>query len=297
MSGTALHGQFRFIIGVNLMAISLPMLSAEVDGIIARSAGDHGKFLECRACFEEVLRAGLHVDQLHRLLERVRSDQPILTYGPYVVLHLDDHCSWAIVQHPARMPGASLVPNHSLEARIAEAPLAVQRQILAGEAEIGNVGPGAALIQCVPEYPAPGEVIVRNGHREALAIAGSNGRPSLTLRLTSAFFGEYEWGVDARTLTVSQAFSTRERESFVMTIFDLLASAGSPRSLDVLDRFSNHPLHYVRWKAIQAIAEIDGGEGARLVARALDDPDPGVREAARAATGLIETAKLEPMEI
>lgn len=59
------------------------------------------------------------------------------------------------------------------------------------------------------------------------------------------------------------------------------AAERSRSSLDQLHELACHPCHMVRWSAMQAVARIDGSMAMVLIRKAVDDPHPGVRSAAR----------------
>lgn len=261
-------------------------LAAEADEIISKAGRDFEAFSECAPVFHKLYQQQLYIDALHRILSENlsagREILPDISFGQFIVLRQSLRASWAIIQHPPKSEGLYLVPNHSLATRISQTPISVTRYALPDSLSIDALSSEVALENRGACEPAAGELIFRNGAREALAIVASPGVPALTLRVNSTTFGEYEWSVNPDTLKPSQIFSMRERESFIVTIMELLKDVGSQSSLPHLDRYTQHPLHFVRWKAVQAIAEIDAELGIQRIRAAADDTSPEVSRAARA---------------
>lgn len=269
-----------------MFGVEFAELSAEADEIISKAGRDFEAFAECASIFHELYRRELYIDALHKILSENlttgREILPDISFGQFIVLQRQPHSTWAIIQHSSKSEGLYLVPNHSLATRISQTPISVTRYALPDSLPIDALSSEVALESRGAHEPAAGELILRNGARETLAIVASPGAPALTFRVNSAPFGEYEWSVNPDTLKPSQLFSMRERESFLVTIMELLKDVGSLSSLPHLDRYTQHPLHFVRWKAVQAIAQIDTELGIQRIRTAADDPSPEVSRAARA---------------
>lgn len=104
--------------------------------------------------------------------------------------------------------------------------------------------------------------------------------PMVFLRLSSAPTGDFEWAFE-RTSLRAQAYSTiRLAESNLCGIFELLGDVGDDRTVSLIENFVDHSLHFVRWKAIQAIGRCDRQRGLELASAARRDPHRDVRTAA-----------------
>ncbi|MGW8142511.1 HEAT repeat domain-containing protein [Sphingomonas zeae] len=105
--------------------------------------------------------------------------------------------------------------------------------------------------------------------------------PLIFVRLSFFPRGNYEWSFDRATLRPVGHTTLRLPETNLCGILDLLAMAGNGETIDLIEPLAFHELHFLRWRAVQAVGALDAERGFRLVQRAVDDPHPAVREAAR----------------
>jgi hypothetical protein len=107
-------------------------------------------------------------------------------------------------------------------------------------------------------------------------------KPTIFARLARKPQRTYEWAFDRNSLEAISYSTIALAESNLCSLFDLLSQAGDDRSLDLIESFATHPMHFVRWKAVQAIGSRDAARGMIMARGALTDQHPDVREAARA---------------
>ncbi|WP_173012744.1 HEAT repeat domain-containing protein [Niveispirillum sp. SYP-B3756] len=126
-----------------------------------------------------------------------------------------------------------------------------------------------------------GDVFMRNGHHECLDYEAVDGKPALLFRLISTNVGALEWAFDRDSGRPWNVMAVNPVSSKLCSVMNVLAALGSSTSVEPLDALTNHPDHFVRWKALQTIAEISPETAASIIGRFEDDPHPHVRAAAR----------------
>lgn len=270
-------------------------LVKEANNYIAASRSDFRKFLQCKPMFERIVEDKLYLGVLHNYLSDnlagTREITPDLSSGPFIVLHGSDHASWAILAHTKRSRYLYLAPSHSISARITINPVEVQMYLVPDDIDFHTLNTQMELTPTQPFVPALNTLFTKDGQREVIDIAPSGGGLSLTIRVNTLPFDAFEWSFDRQTRRANQISSMRQFESNLVTIFDLLGAAQSRDSLEHLEPFTEHPTHFVRWKAIQTVGSIDREMALGLLVRAIDDEHPHVRAAARST---FEAAFLQP---
>jgi hypothetical protein len=115
------------------------------------------------------------------------------------------------------------------------------------------------------------------------------------LLMTSPAICRYRWYFDRETLAPTTIGSTDRSASRLAAACKLIAALGDAESapLDGVARLTTHPDHFVRWSAISSIARLDPAARRPLLERALSDPHPHVRSAAR-RTLEVDTSDGEP---
>jgi hypothetical protein len=98
----------------------------------------------------------------------------------------------------------------------------------------------------------------------------------------------YQWIVDANTLEPQFVSATLPSLTRYETLIDLtLALEGG--QIDAADAVSffrfllDHPLHFIRWKAVQGLGKLDKDAAAVALEHLCEDPHPHVQNAARKA--------------
>src|SRR5579871_2033984 len=81
--------------------------------------------------------------------------------------------------------------------------------------------------------------------------------PLVLVRLSFFPRGNYEWAFDRTTLRAVGHMTLRLPETNLCGILDLLAVAGDSRTIDVIEPLAAHELHFLRWRAVQAVGALD----------------------------------------
>ncbi|GAA0318401.1 hypothetical protein GCM10009087_31040 [Sphingomonas oligophenolica] len=126
-----------------------------------------------------------------------------------------------------------------------------------------------------------GEIVSKNGRAHSLDIYPSEATCAYTVRVNTIPYASFEWAFSRQTLRPIKMSSLRAADSNLTTIFDLLSAVGSPQSVEWLAPYAEHKLHFIRWHAVNAVGTIDSKIGLELAERAVADPHPHVRAAAR----------------
>lgn len=112
-------------------------------------------------------------------------------------------------------------------------------------------------------------------------IGGLDSGPVDFVRLSLPPAGNFEWAFSRDTLHATSITTTRYGESNLLGILDLLAQAGNERSEDLLTKLAGHSLHFVRWRAIQSLVQLNQIRGMEILSVAAEDVHPELRVAAR----------------
>lgn len=128
------------------------------------------------------------------------------------------------------------------------------------------------------------------GYRETLLLAdfydvidfhSASGPSELTISVSfPTIVAPLVWLFDKTTLTSVRSISSSSaatRVELLVQLFEELKFSGARSVLDVLQ---DSPMHFIRWRAVQAMLRLHGMEGIEAVKRAHRDPHPHVRRAA-----------------
>ena len=105
--------------------------------------------------------------------------------------------------------------------------------------------------------------------------------PVVVLRLDSAVIDDLQWRFDRNTLRAEHAISTREEDSQLVAIANVLGAMGDKHVVEALALLSQHPRHFVRWAAIINVGRISREAALDLVRLAITDTHPEIRTAAK----------------
>ena len=108
----------------------------------------------------------------------------------------------------------------------------------------------------------------------------------LVLRVLRKHLASARWVYDAASLqalfSVAADLQTSRMRTAITLLQQLSVRLGpNADTLDNLQQFSSHPLHYLRWAATQTLFALDRPLGTQALKRALHDAHPHVRNAAQ----------------
>jgi hypothetical protein len=109
----------------------------------------------------------------------------------------------------------------------------------------------------------------------------------------------FQWGFDVATLAPLFSSTTRSGlsrlETLIELVRELISKRVDPATLTgMLERLCEHPMHFVRWKAVQALSEVDRDAGFAIVRKMADDPHPHVAAAAARIVARVSAAAATP---
>jgi hypothetical protein len=91
----------------------------------------------------------------------------------------------------------------------------------------------------------------------------------------------HHWIYDRQSLCPTLLMSADQSTARIQYALRVLAALESHDSLPVVESLMDHPDHFIRWEVVRQAFQIDVAAGKRLLERALTDPHPEVRQAAK----------------
>ena len=116
--------------------------------------------------------------------------------------------------------------------------------------------------------------------RDIFVIRSDGAAPTLVVCFSSATTLTTRWEYDAATLARTKLVAADHSVSRLQLLASVLAEMKDPGAVPALEGLMEHPAHYVRWAALQAIFSLDRERGAALLKTAAADPHEHVRTAA-----------------
>lgn len=132
-------------------------------------------------------------------------------------------------------------------------------------------------------WPAGSSILLESGrHVAEFGIVTE----TLVLRLVRKQLASVVWVYESISLQAMFSVAADLQASRMRTAITLLQQLSARLGADAdtltnLQQLSNHPLHYVRWAAIQTLFALDRTLGTQALALALHDAHPHVRNAAQ----------------
>jgi hypothetical protein len=137
--------------------------------------------------------------------------------------------------------------------------------------------------QSMQWWPAGSSILLESGrHVAEFGIVTD----TLVLRLVRKQLASVVWVYEAASLQAMFSVAADLQASRMRTAITLLQQLSARLGADAdtlanLQQLSNHPLHYVRWAAIQTLFALDRPLGTQALEVALHDAHPHVRNAAQ----------------
>src|SRR6185437_1152306 len=116
--------------------------------------------------------------------------------------------------------------------------------------------------------------------RDIFVIRSDGSAPTLVACFSSAATLTTRWEYDSATLARTRLVAADHSVSRLQLLASVLAEMKDPGAVPALEGLMEHPAHYVRWAALQAIFSLDRERGAALLKTAAADPHEHVRTAA-----------------
>jgi hypothetical protein len=180
--------------------------------------------------------------------------------------------------------------EHNLTANIGPGSVLIERwkQNWDGPAEV--LDRTRRLIPCPSQVLEPGAHVRFEAHRD-VARTGVGEGAAVVIALTRMQATRMRWVYDAFTLLPVHAEAADSTAARIEYAIALLAALDHTEAVPVIAALYDHPDHFVRWSAVCRVMDLDPSEGVHLVHRALQDPHPHVRRAARRSLDCIEGSR------
>jgi hypothetical protein len=141
----------------------------------------------------------------------------------------------------------------------------------------------ARLRHCGSAALQPGEWIIVRGGREVASLDQVSGARFLSLCLAPRF--PIDWVFDRSTLAPIAQSVAHVDDSQLITCLEVAEWLKSEPLRKVAEDLTDHPAHFVRWKAVQALSRIDPQAALPHIHAAIEDRHPSVRAAAARTLG------------
>jgi hypothetical protein len=258
---------------------------SEFDSRLRDNNLDADIFLSNQSIFRTVLDEKLYLDRMNKVLksvlDRTAQTNLYLITGTFVSLHSSNCSNWIVIGHGQKSEFLYMTPIHSLQSPISGSGYVIDRYKLIGEMPFDRVQSDATIQFVGKDIIDPYAIAAKSGNGEIIDIIdGESARKSFSLRVSSNPTNAFQINFDRKTMRTFGITPVDPMSSNLTTIFDLLADISSPKSVEYLVPFSDHDLHFVRWRAIRTVFSIDEGIGLDLIERACGDPHEHVRSAA-----------------
>lgn len=116
--------------------------------------------------------------------------------------------------------------------------------------------------------------------------------PTIVVLLLSESAADLQWRFDPDTLRAESCISARLADSELIGIGRTMAAMNAEQAPEVLLELSRHPRHFVRWSAIQHLAQVDRAAALDRLREALDDEHDDIRTAAASTLAAVAHTSL-----
>lgn len=157
---------------------------------------------------------------------------------------------------------------------------------LAAPANFDRFDPDARLDFSGDWHLAPGEALIVEGGAQIVSIADAAAARFLSLSLAPRW--SLDWLFDRETMRPIAQSVAHVDDSQLVTCLEAAAWLRDTGTESAVTALTDHPAHFVRWKAVQALGTLNPSAALPLIAAAAErDPHPSVRKAARATLAQI----------
>lgn len=154
----------------------------------------------------------------------------------------------------------------------------VRRYQIDGDIQLEVFTPGVGL-RLLDEREYDGGVVEERIADKVVYDYGSDAE-FMMLRLAYRPFADQCWHFDNTTLQSRFPSAGLMDQSALVNTAKVLGALGDPAAVPHLVELAEHPSHFVRWAAIQAVGRLDRARAVELLRRSLEDAHPHVRSMA-----------------
>jgi len=176
-----------------------------------------------------------------------------------------------------------MTPVHTFQSPISGSGYAVDRYRLISQGSLDEVDSNATLEFISNEWISPFSIIRKAGNGEIIDfVSDENTEKSFSLRVVCRPITSFQINFDRESGKTFGVTPVDSMASNLITMLSLLSDTSSHKSIEYIEPFIRHDLHFVRWEAIRTTFSIDEKAGLKLLKNALSDPHGHVRKAAAA---------------
>jgi len=155
-----------------------------------------------------------------------------------------------------------------------------------GSLQIDTFNPNVQLDEGDERIYVPGNIAVIDGRRELFDT--DIDAPVLTVKFSSFLHQPLQWAFDRKTRKAAQAIAADATDSELVSMAQTLGAMGNPIAAPSLIALCNHPRHFVRRAAMQALGRVDPAQLLpHLHNSAENAPHPHMQAAAKRALSRI----------
>ncbi|QAU25095.1 HEAT repeat domain-containing protein [Dyella sp. M7H15-1] len=137
----------------------------------------------------------------------------------------------------------------------------------------------------------PGDIAIVDGRYDIFDVRID--RPIVALKLTSGIHQSLQWAFHRESLLATQAIAADPIDSELVSMAQALGAMRHHSSTATLTELANHPKHFVRWAAIQALGQINPEVAIEKLKEATSDKHSHIRRAAIAGLQKLTKARDE----
>jgi hypothetical protein len=252
--------------------------------------GHPDSFWLCKPHFEMLIRSDFltHVlnYNLSRLVEENEYTLIDVNETDMTILRREEFRLGTSIRHGFRKGSLFSNPEHAMIGAIGPGPLEIEWYCQASPHPNDILDRTKRLEEKGHCTVNPGEVVSFRALEHVFQILPSK-TASIAVILISKPSARFCWKYDSETLLPTKMVAVDADASRLEHAVWALAELAEKEATPHLITLYEHQDHFIRWAAIRAVIQLDYEQGVRLLYRALKDPHPHVRNAARSSTEML----------
>ena len=248
--------------------------------------------------FSNFVDKGIHISLANNILESILNGNHTAlpsTNGKYLLLLQDKTVSLATVRYSRTTRDILWSPENFVQQSISKTECTLNEYSSPKPVDEAVFDSSKSLTMRCTRRISNGDY-VRKRPEDVIDIGGLKSEPIDFVRLSLPPQGNFEWAFARDTLSASSITTTLYGESNLLGIIDLMAQVGNVRSGDLLVRLLDHPLHFVRWRALRSLVSLRKSNTLSYLEQAARDPHPEVRTAAARSLVLVRSRLQEQVQ-
>lgn len=245
--------------------------------------------------FQEVVRNRLYQEPLHRLLKRVSDYHTVpgsMVSSQRCILRKSEYSLWSLSRLEKLKLNLEFAPVATLKAIVGNGT-ALSRFYKLDDSFVPDEFNANIKCELVQELSICSESmpIFANGTNTFIELSQNSQIPAYVVSVICAPISSLVWEIERESMRPVCCRAMSGIDSGLETVIDFLAALKSPKSESLVARLTEHPRHFVRWKALKASWSINPTTGVYHLSKARNDPHPHIRAAAALALSVIDQGK------